>query len=122
MKKSIKFALGVVSIMTSMMVFAGKDDAVIIREASQNHVNVAKAKNLPDETSVTLTGVVSKHLQGDHYEFKDATGTISIEIDDDIWAESGVKLGDKVKLIGEVDTHREKPTDIEVVKIDKIAQ
>lgn len=53
------------------------------------------------------------------YEFKDQSGTIGIEVDDDIWRKGGLKVGDHVRLLGEVDTHRYKPTDIEVIKIEK---
>lgn len=68
---------------------------------------------------VTLTGQITKHLRSDHYEFKDQSGTIGIEVDDDIWRKAGLKVGDHVRLVGEVDTHRYKPTDIEVIKIEK---
>ena len=45
---------------------------------------------------------------------------MSLEIDDDLWRAVGLKVGDHVRAVGEVDTHRYKPTDIEVVKIEKI--
>ena len=121
MKKSII----VVSILASAVVlsttaFAGKDDHVIIQEAAKNVVNVQQVAKLKDETGVTLTGQITKHLKSDHYEFKDTTGSISLEIDDDIWRAADLKVGDHVRVVGEVDTHRYKPTDIEVVKIEKM--
>ena len=75
---------------------------------------------LKDETAVTLKGTLLKHLNEDHYEFSDGTGVILLDIDDDLWKASNIKAGDKVQVVGEVDTHRYKPTDIEVVKIEKV--
>ncbi|OEY91970.1 DNA-binding protein [Acinetobacter proteolyticus] len=105
----------------SSLAWAGKDDHVLIQEAAKNVVTVSQVAKLADETGVTLTGQISKHLQSDHYEFKDSSGTISVEIDDDLWRQAGLKVGDHVRLVGEVDTHRYKPTDIEVIKIEKYA-
>ncbi|ENW21425.1 NirD/YgiW/YdeI family stress tolerance protein [Acinetobacter haemolyticus] len=110
--------LGLILSLTSQT-WAGKDDHVLIQEAAQNIVTVSQVAQLSDETGVTLTGQITKHLHSDHYEFKDRTGTISIEVDDDIWRKAGLKVGDHVRLVGEVDTHRYKPTDIEVIKIEK---
>lgn len=105
----------------SSLAWAGKDDHVLVQEAAKNVVTVSQVAKLADETGVTLTGQISKHLQSDHYEFKDSSGTISVEIDDDLWRQAGLKVGDHVRLVGEVDTHRYKPTDIEVIKIEKYA-
>ena len=73
-----------------------------------------------DETAVTLKATLLKHLNEDHYEFSDGTGGILLDIDDHLWKASNIKAGDKVQVVGEVDTHRYKPTDIEVVKIEKV--
>ncbi len=105
----------------SSLAWAGKDDHVLVQEAAKNVVTVSQVAKLADETGVTLNGQISKHLQSDHYEFKDSSGTINVEIDDDLWRQAGLKVGDHVRLVGEVDTHRYKPTDIEVIKIEKYA-
>ncbi|WP_333978469.1 NirD/YgiW/YdeI family stress tolerance protein [Acinetobacter colistiniresistens] len=105
----------------STLTWAGKDDHVLLQEAAKNVVSVSQVAKLADETGVTLTGQITKHLQSDHYEFKDRSGTISVEVDDDLWRQAGLKVGDHVRLVGEVDTHRYKATDIEVIKIEKYA-
>jgi len=120
MKKFILTASIAATVVLSSSAFAGKDDHVIIQEAAKNMVTVQQVAKIKDETGVTLTGQITKHIKSDHYEFKDATGSISLEMDDDIWRASGLKVGDHVRVVGEVDTHRYKPTDIEVVKIEKI--
>lgn len=106
----------------STLSWAGKADQLIVQEAANNIVTVSQVAKLADETGITLTGQISRHLQGDHYELKDRSGSIGIEIDDDLWRQANLKVGDRVRLIGEVDTHRYKPTDIEVVKIEKLAR
>ncbi|MBJ9938070.1 NirD/YgiW/YdeI family stress tolerance protein [Acinetobacter pittii] len=97
-----------------------KADATLIKEATKNVVTVSKAKTLDDESGVTLTGTIVKHIAGDHFEFKDATGSIVIDIDDDLWKPLELKVGDKVRVVGEVDKHRVKPTDIEVFQIERV--
>ncbi|WP_130804024.1 NirD/YgiW/YdeI family stress tolerance protein [Acinetobacter ihumii] len=119
MKKSIFVASILATTVLSSSAFA-KDDHVIIQEAAKNIATVQQVAKMQDETGVTLTGQITKHIKSDHYQFKDRSGTIDVEIDDDIWRAAGLKIGDHVRLVGEVDTHRYKPTDIEVVKIDKI--
>ncbi|WP_151982260.1 NirD/YgiW/YdeI family stress tolerance protein [Acinetobacter guerrae] len=120
MKKLIFRVSVLTAIVLSSNAFAGKDDHVIIQEAAKNIATVQQVAKIKDETGVTLTGQITKHIKSDHYEFKDNSGTISLEIDDDIWRTADLKVGDHVRLVGEVDTHRYKPTDIEVVKIEKI--
>ena len=41
-----------------------------------------------------------------------------MEVDDKLASINQLKAGTKVKVYGEVDTHREKATDIEVYKIE----
>lgn len=121
MKKFIASCWIVILAGLSTTSWAGKDDHVIVQEAAKNVVTVSQVAKLADETGITLTGQITKQLKGDHYEFKDKSGTIGVEIDDDIWRQAQLKVGDHVRLVGEVDTHRYKPTDIEVVKIEKLA-
>ena len=69
---------------------------------------------------MTLKGVISKYISGDDFELKDTTGTMAIDVDDDLWKPMQLEVGDKVRVVGEVDTHRVKPTDIDVIHIEKI--
>ena len=68
-----------------------------------------------------LAGQITKHVKSDHYQLKDKSGTIGVEIDDDIWQRAGLKVGDHVRVVGEVDTHRYKPTDVEAITVEKLA-
>lgn len=102
-------------------VWAGHDDNQRIIDAAAKHqVTAAQAAKAKDETAVTLTGTIVRQIKHEHYELQDASGKIGIEVDDDIANAKQLKVGTKVKVMGEVDTHRYKPTDVEVVKIEII--
>lgn len=63
---------------------SAKSDVALLKEATKNVVTVAKAKTLSDETGVTLKGTIVQHISGDDFEFKDSTGLIVIDVDDDL--------------------------------------
>lgn len=66
-------------------------------------VTVKQALEMRDDAKVTLRGNIVQHLGGDKYLFKDATGTVKVEIDDDEWGGQSVGPDDTVELYGEVD-------------------
>ena len=65
--------------------------------------SVAQAKTLTDDSKVIVEGHITKKISHEHYEFKDNTGVIVVEIDDDKWAGQSVSPQDTVRLEGEVD-------------------
>lgn len=119
--KQMLWVIFISGVMFSTASWAGKSDQMIVNEAAQNMVTVAEAKQLADETAVTLSGVIVKRIRGDHFEFKDGSGSIDIEVDDDFWKPMGLKADDQVKVMGEVDTQSGQSTNIDVVKIEKLA-
>lgn len=66
-------------------------------------VTVAQALTMKDDAPVTLKGVIVKSLGDEKYTFKDASGTINVEIDDDIWQGRTIGPDDVVIISGEVD-------------------
>lgn len=82
---------------------------------------VQGALNAYDDTIVTLTGKITRQVAHEKYEFRDNTGTIIIEIDDDEWY--GVQVGpnDTVQIRGEVDsdTFRRNEIDVKFITIVK---
>lgn len=118
--KQMLLVIFMAGLMFSTASWAGKSDQVIMTEAAQNMVTVAEAKQLPDETAVTLSGVIVRKTHKDHFELKDSSGKIGIEVDSDLWRPRGLKAGDKVKVMGEVDTHTGQAADIDVVQIGKM--
>ncbi|MDN5511308.1 NirD/YgiW/YdeI family stress tolerance protein [Acinetobacter sp.] len=118
--KQMLWVIFISGVMFSTASWAGKSDQMIVNEAAQNMVTVAEAKKLPDETAVMLSGVIVRKTHKDHFELKDSSGKIGIEVDSDLWRPMGLKAGDKVKVMGEVDTHTGQATDIDVVQIGKM--
>lgn len=64
---------------------------------------VAAALEAADDAPVVLKGQIVRRIKGDIYEFKDATGTMKVEIDDEDWPPMAIDDKATVKLTGEVD-------------------
>lgn len=68
-----------------------------------NITTVAQAKQMRDDTKVTLRGNIVQSLGKEKYLFKDSTGEITIEIDHEDWRGVTVGPNDLVEIYGEVD-------------------
>lgn len=64
---------------------------------------VANAHKAHDDANVILEGRIVKRLKGENYEFHDASGIITVEIDHDLWPAAAVSDRARVRLYGEVD-------------------
>lgn len=71
-------------------------------------------KNPKDDADVTVQGNLIRKLRDEKYMFSDGTGEIVVEIDDDDFPRQPVDETTKVQLVGEVDTSRRRPPEIEV--------
>lgn len=109
MKYSMLLPAAALFLGLSMNVQAG-----FVGETDQTVNTVAQVQSMKDESKVVLQGYIEKHLGGEDYMFKDDTGSIKVEIDDDDWGGLDVTAQDKIEIRGEVDTHHLKPTDIDV--------
>lgn len=87
--------------------------------ASVKLVTVQQSKQMADETWVKLRGHVVKALGDEKYQFRDKTGVMVVEIDDDLWQDRAVTAATRLTLIGELDVSRKskKPTKLEVEQI-----
>ena len=65
--------------------------------------SVAEARSLRDDTWVVLEGNIVRQLGHERYEFRDSTGTITVDIDDKRWAGQTVTPNDRIRLEGEID-------------------
>ena len=68
-----------------------------------NKTTVSKAIKMPDSSYVILQGNIEKQLGDDKYLFKDATGTITVDIDKEKWAGQVITPKDKIEISGELD-------------------
>ncbi|WP_113627214.1 YgiW/YdeI family stress tolerance OB fold protein [Pectobacterium peruviense] len=64
---------------------------------------VDKAKDLRDDSWVTLSGNIEKRIGDENYLFRDSTGTMEVEIDHKRWNGQMVSPTDKVEIQGELD-------------------
>lgn len=81
---------------------------------------VAEALKMSDDTPVILNGQIEKSLGGEKYQFKDATGTVIVEIDDEDWRGVDVRPEDMVTIKGEVDKDMfTTEIDVDVVELKK---
>lgn len=70
---------------------------------------VKQALNAKDNTQVELRGNVVKSLGDEKYEFRDQTGSITVEIDHELWQGRPIAANTAITLVGEVDVDY-KPT------------
>ncbi len=90
-------------------------------ELINNSTTVIQALNFGDDTYVTLKGNIIKKISSDKYLFKDATGTMTVEIDDDKWLNQEIKEGDTVELYGEIEK-KLNSTKLDVESVRKLSK
>ena len=80
---------------------------------------VAEVLKMNNNAYVSIQGNIIKRISDDKYSFKDSSGTITVEIDDDKWG--GVTAGtqDKLELIGEVEK-KYNATELDVDTVRKL--
>ncbi len=78
-----------------------------------------EAAAMRDDARVLLRGNIVQHLGKDKYLFKDASGTIRVEIDHDKWRGLTVSPADTVELQGEVDKDRHS-VKVDVDRVTKV--
>ena len=71
--------------------------------AGSQVTSAAGAIKAPDGTPVVLEGNLLKQLTEDTYEFRDATGSVTVEIDSEDFQDRKADASTKVRLYGEVD-------------------
>ena len=65
--------------------------------------SISEALKLNDDTPVVLVGQIEKSLGGEKYLFKDATGSVTVEIDNEDWRGVNVTPKDTIVIQGEID-------------------
>lgn len=82
---------------------------------------VAQAVKMSDDTPVVLVGKIEKSLGGEKYLFKDASGSVIVDIDDDDWRGLNVTPADTIIIEGEVDKglFEETKIDVDSVRLKK---
>lgn len=108
-------AIGLLALMSlssgAMAAYTGPQEQALI--------SVAQLKDAADDSWVTLEGKLIKHLGGETYLFRDTSGEVEVEVDEDVWR--GVEVGpdDLIRVRGEVD-HSWNKTEVEIEKLEKV--
>lgn len=84
--------------------------------APREAVTVQQALKMPDDSRVTLVGNIVSQVPGSHdrYMFRDNTGEIIVEIDQEDFRGQTVTPRTQVRIVGEVDSHRRRASEIDV--------
>lgn len=104
MKKTLILTTLMASLaMTAPMVMAHHSPEHTAQQSKALAKDVKSAKVRADGAPVELKGYLIKKIGDEKYTFKDRTGTITVEIDDDVMKGRTVSKKQVVTLIGEVD-------------------
>ncbi|WP_312268577.1 NirD/YgiW/YdeI family stress tolerance protein [Pseudescherichia sp.] len=88
---------------------------------SVSPTTAAKAKDLKDDSWVKLRGNITERLSDDRYVFRDASGTVNVEIEQKRWNGQNVTPQDQVEIQGKVDKDWNE-FEIEVKQITRLAK
>jgi len=95
--------------------------AEFIGPGSTSSVTTIKSiGDMKDDDKVTLEGYIVKEIRSGHFTFKDSTGEIEIEIDNEDFRGIKVTPKTKIRIIGEIDKNWTSTTiDVDYVEIVK---
>lgn len=116
MPTHLKF-LAAASIATSLFALPVAAQYVGPSSASQQKQVAEILKNPVDDEDVTIQGHLLRKLGDEKYVFSDGSGEIVAEIDDDDFPREPIDEKTKVELVGEVDTSRQRPPEIDVERV-----
>lgn len=99
----------------AMAQFTGPSDVAQAQSREYPLTTVQDIKADPkDDVKATLEGRILRKVADEEYLFSYDTGEIRVEIDDDDFPRQPVSETTRVRLEGEVDTHRYKEVDFDV--------
>jgi len=78
-------------------------ETAVNQAAFAKTTTVKQALTMKDDSKVQLKGYVVKAVGDEKYQFRESTGTITVEIDDELWQGKPVSAKTPVVIIGEVD-------------------
>jgi len=90
---------------------------LLIADEELNPMTVEEAKELKDDTKVLLKGYIIEKLDKEMFLFRDNTGDIDLEIEDDVWKDRTLAPDSTVLVHGEI--NRDK--DMVRIEVDEIA-
>ena len=98
-------------------------------ENNPRDATVSQARGFRDGTYVRISGTIESMISHEWYTFSDHSGSISVEIENEVWARAGMSpltdeneedLPAKFEIVGEVDKERTQETIIDVERLTMI--
>jgi uncharacterized protein (TIGR00156 family) len=91
-------------------------------DAKTSEVTTVKSvlKNGKDDQWVVLEGKVIERIKGDDYRFRDSTGVIEVDIDDEVFKGQKITPDTVVRIEGEVDTELVGDNKIDVERLSVV--
>lgn len=81
---------------------------------------VAQAlKSKQDDAPIQLTGKIVRQIDNDEFMFRDATGEIKIEVEDNAWQGANVTQNDTITIFGKIDYERVGTNSVDVFRVQK---
>ena len=120
MKKIIVFATLSLMMGISCNVYGQQNTGGYTGPSDAKQLTVADAVKQADNTTVELTGKIEKALGDEKYSFSDASGKVTIEIDNEDFRGVSVNENDAVRIKGEVDKELLEETTIDVESVEKV--
>ena len=100
--------------------FSQEAASQFVSDSSSVHT-VAAVKEMKDNSWFTLEGHIVKQVRKERYIFRDQSGEVEVEIDDEKWKGRKVDPGTKIRISGEVEKDFLSSMDIEVKRIELVA-
>jgi uncharacterized protein (TIGR00156 family) len=93
-----------VSVILFALIFSTSATANFVGPGSTSSTTTVKSiDNMNDDDNVILEGYIIKEIRSEHYTFKDSTGEIEIELDNEDFRGVKITPKTKVKIQGEID-------------------
>ena len=73
-----------------------------------------------DDERVTIQGTILNKISNDKYTFKDSTGTMTVDIDNDKWSGIASNTKDTLEISGEIEK-KLNSTELDVEHIRKVS-
>ena len=78
-------------------------DTAVNQSALAQATTVKQALTMKDDSKVQLKGYIVKAIGDEKYQFRESTGSITVDIDDDLWNGKAISAKTPVVITGEVD-------------------
>ena len=116
--KKLVTSLFAASLTIGMLAVSGTASAQYIGPTRVAPTTVTKILKSPvDDQYVLLSGKITAKISHDKYTFKDKTGSITVEIDNDVLAGRKIDANTKVEIWGKVDKDKYKKPTIDVKRL-----